>query len=71
MADPQDVDVNGLFKAMIMSDVKNTALFGNNFLQTLDRATLLAIPRSALPGTIAGLSTASHVPESNPYAAAK
>lgn len=71
MAEPQEVDFNGSFKAMILGDLKNTAIFANNYLQTADRATLLAIPRSALPGTIAGLSTASHVPESNPYPAPK
>ena len=66
-----DPEFAKLFTSMIASDVKQQAAFTNSHLQLADRATLLALQRGALPGQIAGLSTASHVPESNPYAVAK
>lgn len=64
-------DVVGLFKTMLVSDAKTQAAFTNSHLQLADRATMLALQRGGLPGLIAGMTTASHVPESNPYAVAK
>jgi len=62
-----DPELVGLFKSMIVADVKTQAAFTNSHLQLADRATMLALQRSSLPGTVAGLATASHVPNSNPY----
>jgi len=51
----------------IAADVKSTAMFGNNFLHIADRATLLALQHGGQGGRLAELSTASHVPGSQPY----
>lgn len=71
MAEEQPVDVNGIIKARMMSDGQNHSNNSQNFVALLNNATVLAIPRAALPGTIGGLNVASHVPESNPFPAPK
>lgn len=61
-------ETTSLIKTLVIGNLQLQQQFSSTYLQTLDRATMLGLQRSALPGTIAGLSTASHVPESNPYA---
>lgn len=64
-------ETTSLLKALIIGNLQMNQTFNTSYLQTLDRATMLGAQRSALPGTLAGMSTASHVPESQPYAAPK
>lgn len=64
-------ETTSLLKTLIVSNLQTQQNFSGTYLQTLDRLTVLGAQRSSLPGTVAGLSTASHVPESNPYAAPK
>lgn len=61
-------ETTSLIKTLIIGNLQMNQQFTGSYLQTLDRVTMLGVPRAALPGTIAGLSTASHVPDSNPYA---
>lgn len=62
-------ETTSILKAMILGNLQQNQTFNTTFLQTLDRATMLAMQRSSLPGTLAGMSSASHVPESQPFAA--
>lgn len=64
-------ETTSLLKALILGNLQMNQTFNTTYLQTLDRATMLAAQRNALPGTLGGLATASHVPESQPYPAAK
>lgn len=67
----QILDVNGIFKQGLIQDMKDSAGNRQVFVSILNNSTLLALGRGGLPGTLAGLATASHIPESNPYPAPK
>lgn len=80
MADPtsveQVVDVNGILKAGLMADMKVHASNTQAFVGILNNTTLLAVQRSALPSTLAGLATAHYTPDhasggGNPFPAPK
>lgn len=60
-------ETTSLLKTLIVSNLQTQQNFSGTYLQTLDRLTVLGAQRGALPSTVAGLSTASHVPDSNPY----
>jgi hypothetical protein len=64
-------ETTSILKTLILTGAQMGQEHSRNYLQTLDRATMLGLQRSSLPGTVAGLATASHVPENQPYVAAK
>lgn len=61
-------ETTSILKTLILTNAQQNQSFNTTFLQTLDRATMLGLQRSALPGTLGGLATASHTPDSQPYA---